>query len=82
MTHIDYEKQYWKYAKDVVDGNILANKYIKLACQRMIDWANRDDIFFDYESVDKKIRLIQKTRLQEGGHFILLPYQSCHQLSR
>ena len=76
MTTIDYEKQYWKYAKDVVDGNILANKYIKLACQRMIDWANRDDIFFDYESVDKKIRLIQKTRLQEGGHFILLPYQS------
>ena len=76
MTLIDYEKQYWKYAKDVVDGKILANKYIKLACQRMIDWANRDDIFFDYESVDKKIRLIQKTRLQEGGHFILLPYQS------
>ena len=37
MTTIDYEKQYWKYAKDVVDGNILANKYIKLACKRMID---------------------------------------------
>ena len=76
MTKIDYEKIYWKYAKSVIDEEIIANKYIKLACQRMIDWANREDIYFDYEKVDKKIRLIHKLKLREGGNFILLPYQS------
>ena len=76
MTNIDYTKPYWKYAKDVVDGNIITNKWIRLACERMLKWAERDDIYFDYDDVDKKIRLIQKTKLQEGGNFILLPFQS------
>lgn len=76
MTKIDDTKLYWQYAKDVISGKIIANKYIRLACQRMIDWANRDDIWFDYKAVDQKIHLIQKLRLQEGPYFILLPYQS------
>ena len=76
MTSINYEKKYWKYAKDVCEGNILAGKYIILACKRMIRWADRDDIYFNYEQVDKKIKLIQKTKLQEGDNFILLDYQA------
>jgi phage terminase large subunit-like protein len=76
MTKIDYEKIYIQYACDIVSGKIIAGKYIKLACERYLNWFNRDDIYFNYEAVDKKIRLIQKLRLREGGNFILLPYQA------
>ena len=79
MTHIYYEKPYWKYAKDVIDGNIIVGNYIKLACQRMFDFAERDDLIFDYLDVDKKIRFVQKMKHSEGKHagenFILLDYQ-------
>lgn len=76
MTNIDYEKSYWKYAKDVLEGNIVAGKYIHLSCQRMIDWASRDDIYFNYEQVDKKLRLVSKLKLREGCYFNPLPYQA------
>lgn len=76
MTNIDYTKPYWKYTQDVLSGKIVAGKWIKLACQRMKEWADRDDIFFDYDRVDQKIRLISKLKLREGGNFILLPYQA------
>lgn len=79
MTDIDYTKTYWKYTNDVLNNNVVTGKYIKLACQRMIDFANRDDIYFDYEDVDKKIRFVQKMKHSEGKHageyFILLDYQ-------
>ena len=79
MTEIDYSKTYWKYANDVLNNNVVTGKYIKLACQRMIDFANRDDIYFDYADVDKKIRFVQKMKHSEGKHagenFILLDYQ-------
>ena len=76
MTNIDKSKIYIQYAFDVISGKIVAGKYIKLACERYLDWFNRDDIYFNYNDVDKKIRLIQKLKLREGGNFILLPYQA------
>ena len=42
MTNIDYDKTYWKYADDVLNNRIVTGKYIKLACQRMLEWAKRD----------------------------------------
>ena len=79
MTNIDLTKQYWKYADDVINDRIITGKYIKLACQRMIDWSKRDDIFFDYSDIDRKIRFVQKLKHSEGKHagenFVLLPYQ-------
>lgn len=75
MTVIDYEKTYWRYAKNVIDGEIVTGKYIKLACERMFEWAARDDIFFNSEDVDKKIRFVSKLKLEDGKPFILLPYQ-------
>ena len=78
-SYFDISKPYNKYAKDVVDGKLVTGKYIKLACQRMIDWFDRDDIYFDYEDVDRKIRFVQKMKHSEGKHagefFILLDYQ-------
>ena len=76
MTDIDNSKKYIKYAEDVLSGKIVAGKYIKLACKRYIDWFSREDIYFDYDDVDTKIRLIELLKLQEGGYFVLLPYQA------
>lgn len=80
MTKIDEDKLYIKYAKDVVSGRKVACEAIKLACQRFLDWFNRDDIYFDYEDVDKKIQFISLMKHftgQHNGHsFILLPWQS------
>lgn len=76
MTTIDDNKLYWKYCLDVLDGKIVACKWIKLACQRMVDWSEREDIWFDYDKVDHKIRIIERLRLQEGGKFVLQPFQS------
>lgn len=76
MTNIDDNKIYWKYCLDVIEGRQVAGKWIVKACERMVDWANRDDIYLDYEGVDKKIKIIQKFKLQEGGHFILQPFQA------
>lgn len=79
MTEINYDKTYWKYADDVVNNRIVTGKYIKLACLRMLEWAKRDDIYFDETDIDKKIRFVQKLKHSEGKHagenFILLPYQ-------
>lgn len=79
MTNINEEKVYVKYAQDVIEGREIACKFIKLACERFIDWFYRDDIEFDYDDVDKKIEFISKFKLTEdpytGQPFILLPYQ-------
>ncbi len=79
MTTIDRSKEYIKYAYDVIEGREVAGKLIKLACKRFLDWFSRDDVFFDYEGVDKKINFISKFKLTEapftGKPFILLPYQ-------
>lgn len=75
MTNIDYTKTYWKYADDILNERIVSGKYIKLACERMMNWTKRDDIYFDYEDVDKKIRFVSKLKLEEGQSFELLPFQ-------
>lgn len=79
MTDIDLSKTYWKYANDVLNGTQIAGNKIKQAGQRMVDWTKRDDIYFDYADVDKKINFVQKFKHSEGkhaGHFFeLLPYQ-------
>lgn len=75
MTNINKDKIYIKYARDILDGTIPAGSYIIKACQRFIDWFSRDDIYFNYETVDQKIRLVSKLKLQEGNYFDLLPFQ-------
>ncbi len=79
MTDIDFSKAYWKYADDVLNGTQIAGNKIKQACKRMFDWSKRDDIYFDYADVDKKINFVQKMKHSEGKHaghyFELLPYQ-------
>ena len=79
MTYFDLTKEYNKYANDVLDGTILACEAIKLSCKRYVSWFERDDIYFDYDDVDKKIALVSKMKHSTGVHarkpFILLPWQ-------
>lgn len=79
MTYFNTLKEYNKYAKDVVEGNIIACESIRLACQRYMSWFERDDIYFDYEDTDKKIALVAKMKHTTGIHahkpFVLLPWQ-------
>lgn len=78
-SFLDKSKIYNKYALDVINGNIVACEAIKLACERYISWFDRDDIYFDTEDVDRKIRFVSKMKHTTGKfarqHFILLPWQ-------
>ena len=73
-------KDYNQYAKDVVEGRIIACEAVILACKRHISWFDRDDIYFDEETVDKYIRFVNKMKHSTGifakQPFILLPWQS------
>jgi phage terminase large subunit-like protein len=72
-------KAYKKYITDVLDGKIVAGKWVKLACQRARDFEQRDDIYFDDADVDRRIKFIYKLKHYEGDfngqHFELLPWQ-------
>lgn len=73
-------KDYNKYAKDVVGGDIVACEAVILACKRYISWFERDDIYFDEETVDKYIRFVSKMKHTTGifanKSFNLLPWQA------
>lgn len=75
MTNFDNSKIYNKYCSEVLDGEIVAGEWIIKSCQRYRDWFDRDDLYFNYEDVDRKIRVIQRFKLQEGGYFVLQPFQ-------
>ncbi len=45
--------EYYQYAKDVVDGNIITGELIKLACKRFLSDCERDDLYFNKKKVDK-----------------------------
>lgn len=79
MTEYNLEKEYIKYNEDILTGRINSCKNIKLACERFKKWFERDDIYLDYEEVDKRIRFVSKIKhfkgKTAGKNFILLPYQ-------
>lgn len=79
MTNFDKSKAYNKYAQDIVDGKVVACQNIILACKRFISWFNRDDIYFDYDDVDAKIRFVGLMKHSTGSHngkpFALLGWQ-------
>jgi phage terminase large subunit-like protein len=70
---------YNEYADDVLSGKIIACEAIKLACKRYKDWFNREDIYFDKDDVEQKIRIVSRLKHTTGQHngksFELLPWQ-------
>ena len=77
MTDLCYT--YRQYNDDILKGKIKSCKSIYLACQRFESWMSRNDIYFDEECVQQKIRIISKLRHYTGKHngkrFMLLPWQ-------
>lgn len=69
------DRIYIQYAKDVVTGKQIAGKWIKLACQRYLDWFDRDDIYFDFEGVDKKLKFAEKFSFDTNTKVKLMPFQ-------
>lgn len=80
MSNYDLSKPYNQYCEDVLNHKITTNKWIYLACERYKNWYSRDDIWFDTEDVDLKIRFMQKMKHSKGEfadkQFVLFPYQT------
>lgn len=74
----EYPK-YTEYARDVVDGNIVVGKWVKLACKRFLRFIDDDDKYYDEEAVERVIRFVQRLRHFKGSAankpFILEPWQ-------
>jgi phage terminase large subunit-like protein len=69
-----------QYAADVVAGRIVANRYVRLACERHVRWLERTDIRFDAAKAGHGIRFFSFLRLHEGQFegqpFVLSPWQA------
>ena len=72
-------KAYFKYAKDVIDGKVIACKYIKNACKRFLSDLERDDLVFHVALADDVIRFVgimkHDTGKFAGKPFKLLSWQ-------
>lgn len=72
-------KAYYKYAQDVIEGNVVCGKYIKLAAERFFDFMENDRYEFREEKVDYVIKFFSILRHFTGRHagkpFALQPWQ-------
>lgn len=71
------DSKYTDYANKVISGEIVACQYIKLACQRYLDWFDKYE--FKPDKVDRVVNFISKLKHFTGKHnnkpFDLLDYQ-------
>lgn len=79
MGKVNDYAEYQEYAKDVVEGNIVACDWIKLACKKYLDWFNDDRYEFRKDKADNVVKFIQSLRHYQnefaGKKFILEPWQ-------
>ena len=73
----DEARKYKDYAEAVISGEVVACKYIVLACKRFLSWFDKYD--FRVDKVDRVVNFISKLKHSTGEHngknFILQPYQ-------
>lgn len=73
------DKAYYKYAVDVVEGNVICGDNIRLACKRYLSDLKREDLIFREDVVDRAIAFIGTlkhfTSKSSGKPFILEPWQ-------
>lgn len=76
---MDDLSKYKKYAQAVINGEIIACDYVIKACERYLDYFNRDDIYFDCKAADKVVNFIGKLKHFTGSHngkpFVLTDWQ-------
>lgn len=67
------------YPFEVLEGKIIACELVKLACQRFINFLQREEMYFDLEDVKRKIRITESLKHFKGeyagSNFILEPFQ-------
>ena len=51
-------KAYYKYAQDVIEGNVVCGRYIKLAAERFFDFMENDRYEFREEKVRSKLTML------------------------
>lgn len=73
------DKPYYKYAKDVIEGKIVAGQYIKMAAQRFIEDLNNSKWDFRVDKVERCLKFISTLKhfkgKSSGKPFILEPWQ-------
>lgn len=85
MNYKDYEKRYGvpikyiEYPIKIINGEIIACEYIKLACKRYLDWFSKGDRYFDTKAVDRVVNFSAHLRHSSGKYkgepFILSDWQ-------
>lgn len=77
-TDLQNEK-YYQYAIQVVNGDIIACKFVIQSCQRFLNDLIREDLIFRKDKVDRAIKFISIlkhfTGKSSGKPFILEPFQ-------
>lgn len=72
------DKPYYKYAKDVIEGKIVAGQYIKMAAQRFIEDLNNSKWDFRVDKVERCLKFISTLKhfkgKSSGKPFILEPW--------
>lgn len=70
-------QKYKEYAEQVINGDIIACEYVKLACKKYLEFFDKYE--FRADKVDKVVNFISKLKHFTGKHngkpFNLLPYQ-------
>lgn len=73
------QKPYFQYVDDILSGKIPSGKLMQLACQRFLDFLDRDDVYLDEACVDKCVLYISQMKhflgKSAGKPFILEPWQ-------
>lgn len=83
---MNYKKVVDDYVESILSGKKIANKWVKLACQRYVDDLKRDDLEFRTNEPDTAIELIQAQMVHSKGEdldgnplfgkpFLLTPFQ-------
>lgn len=69
-------KEFRKYADDVVSGKIVAGHLVKLACKKYLSWLDgeRDDIEFREDKAKKVENFINRLKHQTGRGFYNKPF--------
>lgn len=67
------------YPWDVLEGRIVACELVKLACQRFVDFLNKEEYYFDKEDYLRKVRITESLKHFKGDfngrNFLLEPFQ-------
>ena len=74
------ELTYVQYAEDVLNGDIVTSKYVRLACERFAEDQNHEQYYFDPDTAEKYIAFFSRFLKHSKGSFAgksfdLLPWQ-------